>query len=153
MKTLDLFQLRDRVALVSGGAGIVGKFLVRGLAEAGATVVVASRGLASCEAVAAEMQAEGLNVLPEQCDFTSEADIRALRERLLVEHGRVDVLFNNAVARSGGELMDTNAAEWESVMALNSTGLFLSCRLFGEAMMERKYSRWRIFMFVHFKRA
>jgi NAD(P)-dependent dehydrogenase (short-subunit alcohol dehydrogenase family) len=57
---------------------------------------------------------------------------------LLDQYGRVDVLFNNAVARSGGELMDTSVDEWESVMALNSTGLFLSCRLFGEAMMERK---------------
>ena len=138
MKTLELFQLRDKVALVSGGAGIVGKFLVRGLAEAGATVVVAARGVASCEAVAEEMRGEGLAVFPERCDFTSEAEIRALRQRLLDQYGRVDVLFNNAVARSGGELMDTNVAEWESVMALNSTGLFLSCRLFGEAMMERK---------------
>ena len=138
MKTLDLFQLRGKVALVTGGAGIVGKFLVRGLAEAGATVMVASRNAASCEAVAAEMQAENLTVFPEQCDFTSEAEIRALRQRLLDQYGRVDVLFNNAVARSGGELMDTSLDEWESVMALNSTGLFLSCRLFGEAMMERK---------------
>jgi len=138
VKTLELFPLRDKVALVSGGAGIVGKFLVRGLAEAGATVVVAARGVASCEAVAEEMRGEGLAVFPERCDFTSEAEIRALRQRLLDQYGRVDVLFNNAVARSGGELMDTNVAEWESVMALNSTGLFLSCRLFGEAMMERK---------------
>ena len=131
VKTLELFQLRGKVALVSGGAGIVGRFLVRGLAEAGATVVMASRGLAACESVAAEMQAEELAVFAEQCDFTSEAEIRGLRQRLLDRYGRVDVLFNNAVARSGGELMDTSLTEWESVMALNSTGLFLSCRLFG----------------------
>jgi len=138
LKTLELFQLRDKVALVSGGAGIVGKYLVRGLAEAGATVIVASRSFASCEVVAAEMQAEDLAVFAERCDFTSELEIKALRQRLLARYVHVDVLFNNAVARSGGELMDTKVEEWESVMALNSTGLFLSCQLFGEAMMERK---------------
>ena len=138
MKTLDLFALHSKIALVTGGAGIVGKFLVRGLAEAGATVVIASRSVASCEAAAAEMRIEGLEVSAEQCDFTSEDEIRALRQRLLDRFGRVDILFNNAVARSGGELMDTTVDEWQSVMALNSTGLFLSCRLFGEAMIERK---------------
>lgn len=138
MKTLELFGLHGKVALVTGGAGIVGKFLVRGLAEAGATVVIASRSADSCTNFAAEMQAEQLAVFSEPADFTSEADIRALRQRLLERHGRVDILFNNAVARAGGELMDTSVTDWDSVMALNSTGLFLSCRLFGEAMMERR---------------
>jgi NAD(P)-dependent dehydrogenase (short-subunit alcohol dehydrogenase family) len=127
MKTLDLFRLDGKVALVSGGAGIVGRHIVRGLMEAGATVIVAARR------ASAEPEAEG-----EQCDFASEAEIRALRERILDRHGRIDVLFNNAVARAGGELMDTSGEQWESVMALNSTGLFLSCRLFAEAMIDRK---------------
>lgn len=121
MNTLDLFRLDGKVALVTGGAGIVGRHLVAGLKDAGATVIVASR-----------------NSEDEQCDFTSESGIRALRDRLLSKYGRVDVLFNNAVARAGGELMDTSAEQWESVMALNSTGLFLTCRIFGEAMIERK---------------
>ena len=49
------------------------------------------------------------------------------------------MLFNNAVARSGGELADTSVDEWESVMALNSKGLFLSCRIFSEPMIAQKY--------------
>jgi len=123
MKTLDLFSLDGKIALVSGGAGIVGRHLVRGLSEAGATVIVASRNAGAGS---------------EQCDFSSESSIVALRQRILDRHGRIDVLFNNAVARAGGDLMDTSADEWESAMALNSTGLFLSCRLFSEPMIERK---------------
>ena len=138
MKTLELFALNGKVALVTGGAGIVGKFLVRGLAEAGAAVVISSRNADSCHVAAEEMKREGLDVSAEQCDFTSEAEIRSLRQRLLDRYGRIDILFNNAVARSGGELLDTSAGEWESVMALNSTGLFLACRLFAEAMIDQK---------------
>ena len=123
MKTLDLFRLDGKIALVSGGAGIVGRHLVRGLSEAGATVIVASRNAGAGS---------------EQCDFSSESSIVALRQRILDRHGRIDVLFNNAVARAGGDLMDTSADEWESAMALNSTGLFLACRLFSEPMIERK---------------
>src|SRR5438270_12898035 len=54
-------------------------------------------------------------------------------------HGRIDRLFNSAVARSGGELADTSVDDWESVMALNSKGLFPSCRIFSEPMIAQKY--------------
>ena len=93
MKTLDLFRLDGRVAIVSGGAGIVGTPIVRGLAEVGATVIVASRALAACEDLARALSAEGLRVEAEQCDFSVESDILALRDRVLARHGRVEVLF------------------------------------------------------------
>lgn len=137
MKTLDLFRLDGRIALVSGGAGIVGASIVRGLAEAGATVVVASRNPDTCGEVAARMVDEGWKAEAEVCDFTLEAEIAGLRDRLLARHGRIDVLFNNAVARAGGELFDTSPEQWDTVMALNSHGFFLSCRLFGEVMKQQ----------------
>jgi NAD(P)-dependent dehydrogenase (short-subunit alcohol dehydrogenase family) len=138
VKSIDLFRLDGKVILVSGGAGILGTALSRGLAEAGATVVIASRNLQASERFAAELRSEGLAVFAEACDFASETDIAALRDRLLRRHSKIDVLFNNAVARAGGELFGTTAADWSSVMELNSTGLFLSCRLFGEAMIRQK---------------
>ena len=137
MNTLDLFRLDGRVAIVSGGAGIVGTPIVRGLAEAGATVVVASRTLETCEALAATLRAENRQVEAERCDFSIEAEILALRDRVLVKYGRVDVLFNNAVSRAKGEFLDTTEADWNDVMALNSTGFFLSCRIFAEAMAKQ----------------
>lgn len=134
MRAPELFRLDGKVALVSGGAGIVGRHIVRALAEAGATVVAASRDGGKCAAVAAPLCAEGLRAEAEACDFASEPAMYALRERLLARHGRLDVLFNNAVARAGGELPDTTAEDWESVMRLNSTGLFLACRIFSDPM-------------------
>lgn len=137
MKTLDLFRLDGRIAIVSGGAGIVGTPIVRGLAEAGATVIVASRTLAACEDLARALSAEGLRVEAEQCDFSAESEILALRDRVLAKHLRVDVLFNNAVSRACGEFFDMAAEDWDCVMALNSTGFFLSCRIFAEVMANQ----------------
>lgn len=137
MKTLELFQLNGKVALVSGGTGIVGTAIVRGLAEAGATVVVASRDGARCEWAAEGLRAEGLRAEGERCDFAVEAELQGLRDRLLDRHGRVDVVFHNAVARAGGELWDTTAEDWAGVMELNSLGLFLSCQIFGEVLARQ----------------
>src|SRR5260370_35627483 len=57
-----------------------------------------------------------------------------LRERLRSQYGRLDILINNAVARAGRELDDTTAADWDSAMRLNSTGLFLTCRMLAALM-------------------
>ena len=122
--TIDLFRLDGRIALVTGGSGNVGRPIVRALAEAGATVLLASRIEANCKAYAAELAGEGLQVEGERCDLASESEIRALRDRILERHGRLDVLFNNSLVRAGGDLRHTSAAEWEASMRVNSTGLF-----------------------------
>ncbi|MBK9167525.1 MAG: SDR family oxidoreductase [Bryobacterales bacterium] len=138
MTTPELFRLDGKVALVSGGAGIVGGAIVRALAESGATVVSASRDGAKCEAHAGELRAAGLKVEGESCDFADEHGMTALRGRILARHTRLDILVNNAVARAGGDLDQTTGAEWESVMRLNSTGLFLACRIFAEPMQQQR---------------
>lgn len=138
MRSLDLFRLDEKIVLVSGGAGIAGSSISRGLAEAGATVVISSRNAAACEKFCDTLTSDGLQAIPEPCDFTSEASIIDLRTRILDRFGKIDVLFNNAVSRAGGELSETTAADWESVMALNSTGLFLSCRIFSEPMIQQR---------------
>jgi NAD(P)-dependent dehydrogenase (short-subunit alcohol dehydrogenase family) len=97
---MNLFRLDGRIALVTGGAGNVGRPIVRALAEAGATVLLASRNEAKCNAYAAELAGEGLQVEGERCDLASESDIRALRDRILERHGRLDVLFNNSLFRA-----------------------------------------------------
>jgi NAD(P)-dependent dehydrogenase (short-subunit alcohol dehydrogenase family) len=136
-KLLAFFQLNGKVALVTGGAGILGRPIARVLAEAGAEVIVASRDKTMCCALADQMRAEGLQVEGEQLDLTSEVDIRELRDRILKRYGRLDVLFNNAVARAGGDLMHTTAEEWETSMKVNSTGVFLASQILSEPMQAQ----------------
>lgn len=138
MKTIDSFRLDGRVALVTGGAGIYGIHISRALAEAGAHVIVASRDLEKCTLFASALKDEGLQASAELLDLGSEGSILALRERIVSGFGRLDVLFNNAVARAGGDPGTTTAEEWESSMQINSTGLFLSCKIFGELMVNQR---------------
>ena len=137
-ETLRLFRLEGKTALVTGGAGIYGAPIVRALAEAGAHVVVASRQAHRCESLAQLLAAEGLKVSSGELDLTSEESVRVLRDRVIRERGHLDVLVNNAVARSGGDLRHTSASDWEQAMKVNSTGLFLACKLFSEPMQEAR---------------
>jgi len=135
---MQLFQLEGKTALVTGGAGIYGVHIVRALAEAGAHVMVASRDTRKCRTLAEELRAEGLHAEAAALDLTSEASIRGLREKILGDHGHLDVLVNNAVARCGGDLRHMSPAEWETAMKVNSTGLFLSCQIFSEPMQQAR---------------
>jgi NAD(P)-dependent dehydrogenase (short-subunit alcohol dehydrogenase family) len=138
MTTPELFRLDGRVALVTGGAGIYGQHIVRALAETGAHVVAASRDEEHCRHFASELTARGLGVSADRCDLGDEAGLIAVRDRLLARHGRLDVLFNNAVARVRGGLREMTAADWEASMRVNATGLFLACKIFSEPMQAQR---------------
>jgi len=135
---LELFRLNDKVALVTGGAGIVGRPISQALAEAGATVIIASRNKDKCTSFADELRQQGLRAEGEQLNLSSEDDIRGLRDRILSQHHRLDIVFNNAVARAGGDLRHTTVAEWENAMRVNSTGLFLACQVFSKPMQVQR---------------
>ncbi|HWR13442.1 MAG TPA: SDR family oxidoreductase [Terriglobales bacterium] len=134
----ELYSLGDRVALVTGGSGIYGAHIVSALAESGAHVVVASRNREKCQKFAAKLCASGLQVEATELDLTSEASIQKVRDEIVIKFGRIDVLVNNAVARAGGDLHNTTAAEWEETMRVNSTGLFQACKVFSGPMQERR---------------
>jgi NAD(P)-dependent dehydrogenase (short-subunit alcohol dehydrogenase family) len=136
--TMGLFRLEGKIALVTGGAGIYGTHIVRALGQAGAHVVVASRDARKCDAFAQRLRNEGLRAEAAGLDLTSEASIRALRDKLISDHGHLDVLVNNAVARAGGDLHDVSARDWEDAMKVNSTGLFLACQIFSEPMQQAR---------------
>jgi NAD(P)-dependent dehydrogenase (short-subunit alcohol dehydrogenase family) len=71
----------------------------------------------------------GLSAEADTCDFSSEESIGRLREKLQSQYGRLDILINNAVARAGKDLDETTGEDWDSAMRLNSTGLFLTCKM------------------------
>ena len=138
MQATNLFRLDGKVALVTGGAGILGRPISCALAEAGATVIVASRDRKKCRAFARWGESQSLRMEDETLDLSSAPSIRALRDRILKLHGRLDILFNNAVARRGGDLDHTTAKQWEATMKVNATGLFLSCQIFSEPMRAQR---------------
>jgi NAD(P)-dependent dehydrogenase (short-subunit alcohol dehydrogenase family) len=127
------FSLAGKIVLLTGGAGLYGRGLAAQLAEAGATLILASRNLAALEQVATEERARGRIVHARSLDQAEESSIVQLRDSVFKEFGRVDGLVNNAVARPM-KSADAPLADWEASMKTNATGFFAISRAFGDAM-------------------
>ena len=135
MHVFDLFSLKGKVALITGGYGLYGSQLTEALAEAGATVITASRSLEKNEAYAKELRERGYNVYGESYDQASEESILALKDRLIERFGKIDILVNNSVLRCS-KGFNGDAESFARSLAVNGTGLFLISRAFGNHMME-----------------
>jgi len=133
---LERFNLKNKVVLLSGGAGLYGRGLAHDLAAAGAELVVASRNQAACEEVADSLRKSGYSAVGEELDQGSEGSIEALRDRVMVRFGRIDGLVNNAVARPM-KSAEASLESWEESMKINATGVFLMHRHFGRVMQKQ----------------
>ena len=136
MTVLDLFSLRGKVALITGGAGLYGRQIVRAVAEAGARTYIASRHLDTLEPVAAQHRAEGHDVRALCLDQGDEASILAVRETIKNDSGALHILVNNAVARPVKKGIFEDAAKIDESLHINGTGLILVTRAMGELMAD-----------------
>ncbi|WP_206930157.1 SDR family NAD(P)-dependent oxidoreductase [Roseococcus thiosulfatophilus] len=125
-------RLRDRVAIVTGGASGIGRAIARRFAAEGAVVVIADvteTVREGGEATRALIEAAGGTARFHRCDMASWADVDALVTATVAEFGRLDVMVNNAaIGGRGGKLLDVDEAEWDRVMAVNAKGVFLGCK-------------------------
>ena len=99
MHVKELLSLKDKIILVTGGAGQYGKCIVEGLAEADGTVITASRNLEVGQKLAKKFNARGLNVHTMQVDQAEHDSVMELKNQVLEKFGRLDVFVNNAVSR------------------------------------------------------
>ncbi len=129
-------SLTGKVVIQFGGTGLLGRALVKSLASAGATLVVASRNRAALQSLADAESAAGRQVFIDETDIGSEAALGALRDRVLAKHGRVDGIVFNAVSRPM-RTMNDDLAIWRESMETNATGFFATCRVFGDAMAKQ----------------
>ncbi|MFN0089481.1 MAG: SDR family NAD(P)-dependent oxidoreductase [Acidimicrobiales bacterium] len=125
MPVHDLFDLSGKVALVTGGSRGLGREMVLAFAEAGADVVIASRKLDACEAVAAEVEALGRQALPVAANVSYWAQCDELADAAYERFGRVDVLVNNAgLSPLYPSIDQVEEALFDKVVALNLKGPF-----------------------------
>ena len=135
MNVLDMFKLDGKVAVVTGGAGLYGFQIVSALAEAGATVYVASRNRENNEKKMQSLLDAGYKVSVLEFDLESEESILSLCNDIYAREGRVDILVNNAVLRCMTGYNDS-AESFTRSMVANATGLFLISRAFGDRMAK-----------------
>ncbi len=142
---MELFSLKNKVAVVTGATGLLGKQHCWALAEAGAAVVVADLDLEGCRALAAELPGE--NHLPLALDVTKSHSLRMGGNAILKKYDRLDVLVNNAAVNDKFESPALAAEQskfenyplemWQNSMEVNVTGVFLASQIFGTAMVEQ----------------
>lgn len=139
MGILDMFSLENRIAVVTGASRGLGAAFAAALAEAGANLVIASRHKEELENTAGEIRKANREVLPLQCDITSEEQVKALVERTLEKYGKIDVLINNAATeRCNIPPEETSLSDWKSVINTNITGPFICSREAGRVMIRQR---------------
>jgi gluconate 5-dehydrogenase len=138
VKTIELFDLGGRVAIVTGGGTGIGRQMAEGLAEMGADLVLCARHLDRCERAAEELRAHGVRTLALRCDVRDQGEVEAVVERTCSELGRIDVLVNNSGTVWGAWPEDTPLEGWQKVVDVNLTGTFLFSQAAGRVMIDRR---------------
>ncbi len=123
-----MFDLTGKVALVTGGNGGIGLGMAKGLAQAGARVVVAARNADKSAAAVDALRALGSDAFALSVDVTSEASVQALFDAVRERCGRLDILVNNAGSTVRKPVEQLSLAEWNQVMDTNLTSAFLCSR-------------------------
>jgi NAD(P)-dependent dehydrogenase (short-subunit alcohol dehydrogenase family) len=131
------FSLAGKVALVTGGSRGLGRSMVLGFAEAGADVIIASRKIDACQAVAAEVEALGRRALPVAVNVGRWEELDRVVDVAYQRFGHVDVLVNNAgMSLLYQGLEEVTEAMWQKVVGLNLMGPFRLTALVGPRMVE-----------------
>jgi 3-oxoacyl-[acyl-carrier protein] reductase len=134
--------LANRVAIVTGASGALGKAIATGLAAAGATVVVNyARNATAAEAVVASIKQNGGNAVAVQADIATSAGAEALIKTAQETFGRVDILVNNAGITRDMLLMRMKEEDWDAVLDTNLKGVFLCTKAVTRPMLKAKFGR------------
>ncbi len=131
------FDLRDKVIIVTGATMGIGRGVSMSLAEVGATVVPTVLAEADLAGLQREATDRGVRLYPVVLDLTDVGSIRAVVERVAAEHGRIDVLFNNAGLGFGHPALAVTEADWDQMMAVNLRGLFFMTQAVGRTMIAK----------------
>ncbi len=121
-------QLEGKTAIITGGAGGIGRAAALLFARAGAAVSVVDLNQEGGAAVASEISRLGGRAIFERADVTCAADCRRVVERTVKAFGGVHVLFNNAGMIRRASIVEISEADWDAVMAVNVKSVFLMCR-------------------------
>ena len=135
---LERFHLQGKVALVTGASRGIGRAIALGLAEAGASVVLASRNLSNLQVVAHEISQKGRKALPVSANISHLAEIDNLVNKALTEFTRIDILVNNAGTNPVfGSVFDIDERAWDTTLGLNLKGYFFLSQAVGKVMRDK----------------
>ncbi len=138
----DLFNLSHKVAFITGASSGLGVQYAHALARQGANLVIAARRLEKLKNVAQEIEHEhGVQVLPVECDVTVEEQVESAVNKAIEEYGQLDILINNAGVSAIAPTQDLDQADWDKVIDVNLTGVYLCSKHAAKHMVEQNYGR------------
>ncbi len=135
--SLTRFQLDGEVALITGSSRGIGLAMARGLAEAGAEVVINSRGAAEVERAVAALRADGLKAHAAPFDVTDRNAIGSAVARIEAEAGPISILCNNAGIQRRAPIVDFPEDQWRELMSINLDAVFFVSQVVARGMIER----------------
>lgn len=131
------FDLRGKVAIVTGGGRGIGRAIALGLAEQGADIVISSRTQTEIEEVAGEIRKAGRKALTLVLDMTRIDQFQDYVNKVLKEFGHIDILVNNAGTASIIPATEVTEEQWDSAFNLNTKGPFFLCQKIGNQMIKQ----------------
>lgn len=138
MQLADLFSLKGKVALVTGGGRGIGKFIATGLAEAGADLILVSRKLKNLEATAKELeQNHHVRTMAIACDMTKEEEIEKMLQAAISKFSRIDILVNNAGATWGAPTLEFPLEKWDQLFNVNVRGVWILTQKVARVMKQQ----------------
>lgn len=133
-----IFDLKDKVGVVTGGSSGIGLAIARTLGCAGVKVAVVNRTESTGKAAAAGLRAEGIEAKAFACDVSKKEEVEAMVEAVEVALGHVDILVNSAGINIRKKSVEFEPAEWSQILDINLKGTFLTCQTVGRRMVTRR---------------
>ena len=137
MNDRDLFNLDKKIAVVTGGGSGIGKRVAIALADFGAHLVLADLNEKSAYATASEIKACGKEAIAVKVDVTNPDEVQRMVDFTLKAFGRIDILFNNAGINVRGPAETYSLEDWNKVIAVNLTGMFICAQTVGKVMIRQ----------------
>lgn len=141
MNVKEMFDLRGKTALVTGGGRGIGQLITETLLEAGAKGAISGRRAEWLQPTEAAFREKGYDCISVVADVSKAEDVQRTVDTVLQKYGQIDILVNNAGQTWGQNAEEMPLAKWEQVLNTNLTGLFLMCQAVGRHMIERKQGR------------
>lgn len=138
---LERFRLNGRVALVTGGGQSIGRAFAHALGEAGAAVAIADIVLERAETVAHELSEKGIEAIAIKADVTVKDEVDAMLDAVVSKWGKLTIGINNAGIGIWESAETMTAEQWQRMMSVNLTGVFLCAQAEGRIMLKAGYGK------------
>ena len=136
-----MFDLKGRVAVISGASSGLGKQMCTAFAKQGADLVILARRLERLEEMKVELEKYGVRVLPIKCDVTSTEEINTAALAAKTAYGKVDILVNCAGSSKDKGALEMTDEEWDFTISTDMDSVFYVTRAFGNIMKKNHYGR------------